>query len=286
MKQWKPWEELTIQDNFMFQKVMRNEQLCRIFLERVLGISIRVLEYPQTEKNIDTDYKSRSVRLDVYAEERDGRVFDIEMQAVDMQEKMLPLRLRYYQAMIDQSLLEKGFPYSKLRETHIIFICPFDPFMLGLRRYTFRNRCDQRQDLVLADRTTKTFLNTRGTLGSESADVQAFMEYVNTNVARDGFAAAIAAEVAKVKANHEHRRLYMTLAMDMLEYVEENKDVWFAEGRAEGRAEGEAKGRAEGKAERTREVAQNLLHLGVPVAQIAAATGFSPAEIEALRKVQ
>ncbi len=86
----------------------------------------------------------------------------------------------------------------------------------------------------------------------------------------------------------------MTLAMDMLEYVEENKDVWFAEGRAEGRAEGEAKGRAEGeakgraegKAERTREVAQNLLHLGVPVAQIAAATGFSPAEIEALRKVQ
>ena len=40
MKQWKPWEELTIQDNFMFQKVMRNEQLCRTFLERVLGISI------------------------------------------------------------------------------------------------------------------------------------------------------------------------------------------------------------------------------------------------------
>ncbi len=77
--------------------------------------------------------------------------------------------------------------------------------MLGLRRYTFRHRCDQRHDLVLADRTTKTFLNTRGTLGAESAEVQAFMEYVNTNVATDGFAAAIAAEVAKVKANHEHR---------------------------------------------------------------------------------
>ncbi len=74
----------------------------------------------------------------------------------------------------------------------------------------------------------------------------------------------------------------MTLAMDMLEYVEENKDVWFAQGRAEG----EAKGRAEGEAARTREVAQNLLHLGLPIAQIAAATGLSPAEIEALRQVQ
>ena len=62
----------------------------------------------------------------------------------------------------------------------------------------------------------------------------------------------------------------MTLAMDMLEYIEENKDVWFAEG----------------KAERTREVAQNLLHLGLPIAQIAEATGLSTAEIETLRKVQ
>ncbi len=70
----------------------------------------------------------------------------------------------------------------------------------------------------------------------------------------------------------------MTLAMDMLEYVEENKDVWFAEGRAEG----EAKGRAEGKAE----VARNLLHLGLSIPQIAEATGLSTAEIEALRKVQ
>ncbi|MBQ9452163.1 MAG: hypothetical protein IJU65_02580, partial [Desulfovibrio sp.] len=45
MKQWKPWEELTIQDNFMFQKVMRNEELCRIFLERVLDISIRTVSF-------------------------------------------------------------------------------------------------------------------------------------------------------------------------------------------------------------------------------------------------
>ena len=66
----------------------------------------------------------------------------------------------------------------------------------------------------------------------------------------------------------------MTLAMDMLEYVEENKDVWFAQGRAEG------------EAARTREVAQNLLHLGLPIGQISEATGLSPANIEALRQVQ
>ena len=39
MKPLKKWEDLTIQDNFMFQKVMRDEGLCRRLLERILGIT-------------------------------------------------------------------------------------------------------------------------------------------------------------------------------------------------------------------------------------------------------
>ena len=57
-------------------------------------------------------------------------------------------------------------------------------------------------------------------------------------------------------------------------------------GKAEGRAEGWKDGRAEGWKDGMAEVAQNLLHLGLPIAQIAAATGLSTAEIEALRKEQ
>ncbi len=71
----------------------------------------------------------------------------------------------------------------------------------------------------------------------------------------------------------------MTLAMDMLEYVEENKDVWFAEGRAEG----EAKGRAEGWKDGMTNVALKMLHRGVPIEYIIEDTGLTAAEIEALR---
>ncbi len=59
-------------------------------------------------------------------------------------------------------------------------------------------------------------------------------------------------------------------------------DSWLQKGVIQGRAEGWEVG----KAERTREVAQNLLHLGLSIAQIAEATGLSTVEIEALRKVQ
>ncbi|MBQ9453656.1 MAG: hypothetical protein IJU65_10280, partial [Desulfovibrio sp.] len=59
-------------------------------------------------------------------------------------------------------------------------------------------------------------------------------------------------------------------------------DSWLQKGVIQGRAEGWE----DGKANERREIAQNLLHLGLPIAQIAEATALSTAEIEALRKVQ
>lgn len=40
----------------------------------------------------------------------------------------LPLRVRYYQGMIDQEILSSGTDYIFLKETYIIFICTYDPF--------------------------------------------------------------------------------------------------------------------------------------------------------------
>ena len=236
MKRIKPWDELTIRDNFVFLKVMRNEALCRRLLELLLGITIRSIGFPETEKTIDTGVSVKSVRLDLYVEDSEGRAFDVEMQAEDMQQGELPLRARYYQSMIDQGLLEKGQLYTELHESFVIFICDFDPFHLGLRRYTFHNRCDEDGELVLEDRATKIFLNARGTLGDESPDVRAFLDYVRTNSATGGFATEIAAEVNRVKASSVAKREYMTLAMEIQRQIAQEKDKWFAEGEARGEA--------------------------------------------------
>lgn len=37
----KPYDELTIQDNFIFQKVMRNKHICKQIIERLLDIDIK-----------------------------------------------------------------------------------------------------------------------------------------------------------------------------------------------------------------------------------------------------
>ena len=48
----KAWEDLTIADNFIFQKVMRKKRLCKRLIENILNIKIRKITFPETEKDI------------------------------------------------------------------------------------------------------------------------------------------------------------------------------------------------------------------------------------------
>ena len=136
----KAWENLTIADNFIFQKVMRKKRLCKRLIENILQIKIRKIVFPEMEKDIRIRRDSKSVRLDVYVEDDAGMLYDIEMQTTDYTDPTaLPKRTRYYQAMMDMDVLNnKGELYTKLRKTYIIFICTFDPFDRNLSQYTFR----------------------------------------------------------------------------------------------------------------------------------------------------
>ena len=121
----KPFEELTIQDNFIFQKVMRNKRICKQTIERLLDIDIKDIEYLEEEKTIDVRLDSKSVRLDVFVNDDKGTIFNIEMQT-SKNMKELVKRARYYQSAIDIDSLEKGQHYSELNDAYVIFICTFE----------------------------------------------------------------------------------------------------------------------------------------------------------------
>ena len=211
----KPYDELTIQDNFIFQKVMRNKRICKQTIERLLDIDIKDISYPEEEKSIN-------VRLDR------GTVFNIEMQTTkDMDE--LVKRTRYYQGLIDIDNIEKGQNYSALHDTYIIFICTFGVFTGKRHKYTFRNLCIEDNEILLNDGTTKLFLSTKGEADDVSKPLKMFLDYVDGKKPEDALMQEIDHEVDTVKQCDEWRRDYMTLALEM--------DKKWREGKAEGEIE-------------------------------------------------
>ena len=137
----KPWEELTIRDDYMFKLIMSRKRICKQMLERILHIEIQDIHYLETEKSVSVRYHSKGVRLDVYVKDDAGTVYNIEMQVRKPEGDGLSKRTRYYQSMMDADLLASGADYDSLTPTIIIFICPFDPFDAGRYLYTFENRC-------------------------------------------------------------------------------------------------------------------------------------------------
>ena len=109
----KTFEELQLKDDFMFGVVMRNPDLCKPFLERVLGVKITRIEYPESQKTIDLSADAKSVRLDIYVEDETDTVYCVEMQTTE--NRNLPKRTRYYQGMIRLTCLARGGISTRLR---------------------------------------------------------------------------------------------------------------------------------------------------------------------------
>ena len=154
----KTYQELEFKDAFMFAAVMSDTESCRGVLERILGIPIRKVMV-HAEHVLFVNPEIRGVRLDVYADDEHGTVYNVEMQTTD--NKNLPKRSRYYQGQMDMAALKTGEDFASLPQSIVIFICTFDPFGRERYRYTFVETCREDGEL-LEDGTCKIFLNTKG----------------------------------------------------------------------------------------------------------------------------
>ena len=218
------WENISISNDFLFGKLMRQYPgLCKKLLQRILpNLEIDHIEILETQKNIDQDVDARSVRLDVYLSDDKERVYSIEMQMTDTKE--LPRRSRYYQAMIDLQLLDKGITYRHLNDTYIIFICPFDLYGKGRHMYTFDGNCREDSEVNIADGATRIFLNARGTMDDVSSSLRAFLDYVAGKCGDDPFVQELEEAVTEAKKNREWRHEYMTLLIRDQDNIEKGRE--------------------------------------------------------------
>ena len=216
----KSFDELTFSDDWMFQKVMQNPQICAELVERLLHINVDHVEYPELEKTIAPYYQSKGVRLDVYLKDSD-KVIDIECQS--NLKPALGKRTRYYQSMIDIDSLMKGEKYDSLKESYILFICKNDPFKngqenhFGLPCYTFRNVCSENNAVDLDDKTIKVIYNASAYKKEEDSLIRSFLHYIFTDEpGEDDFTHRLSELVKQYKENETSRSDY--LAVNLHDY--------------------------------------------------------------------
>lgn len=284
MKKNKEGEYLTITNDFMFNRVMRNSEICSEFLEDILPeIKIRKLEYVETQKTIESNIDAKGVRLDVYAEDSD-KVYNIELQRVNNYD--LPHRTRYYQGHIDMDLLLKGGAYGQLKDSYIIFICTFDPFGYKEYIYQFENKCKEIKDLSLNDGTFKIFLNTKGNNGKIKPELEALLAYFENRQTENKTSLVQKIEKAVEEANKdkEWRREVMTLEMKIQDERKAALREGIKQGMQQGMRKGMQQGMQQGREQGIEEVAVRLLRQNHPIPFIVELTDLPEEKVFELKK--
>ena len=164
------------------------------------------------------------------------------MEVQTTNKKNLPKRMRYYQSVIDVSILKQGVDYKNLKPSYVIFICSYDEFGRDRYIYTFENICLEEPELVFGDQSYKVVVNTKGTRGEISDGLKEAIKYLEDGTVTGAYSKELDDAVRAVKSSEERRVEYMLM------WVRDN----------EKRAEGREEGREETMVSNIRQLMQNL----------------------------
>ena len=257
----KPYEELTLMDDFMFGKIMSDKENCKKLLEIILHIDPATeIADPISQNSFRVSPGAKSIIVDIRTSDA---LNDYDIEAQKQNHPDLPKRARYYQAMMDIDFLRPGKEYTELKNNYIIFICLHDLFGKGLPVYTFQNRCAEDNFVILGDCTTKVFLNAEKCDKIKDKELKAFMEYVKTGQAETPYTDFINKMVKDAQENPYWKREYMDA---MMAAVHQEKEIRKAEHNAR------------------LETARNALAMGLTAEQAAQIAGLSLDEVKVLQE--
>lgn len=218
---------------------------------------------PQVEKEERTSSLNRFVKLDVWAMDAEGVIYDAEAQ--NQNTGNLPKRSRLYQGIIDSKLLPPGVvSFNQLNPVFIIMIMPFDLFGKARYRYTFTMRCEEESDLALEDGATRIFLNTHGKnkeeVSPELVELLNYMEHTNDEEGKNCESAKIQDMQSRIEAIKSNEEIGVRFMQRWEELVMEREA-----GHEAGREEGLRLGEVSGKREKMKELVQKKLQKGKSV---------------------
>lgn len=164
-----------ITNNLVFGHVMSIKRNCLELLRRIyLELNLTDVEEIISQYDGNSGFTEKLFRLGILASDKDGNLFDLEMQTSTSMS--LPQRMQYYATGMNKMTLKPGEHYDKLRTTHVIFFCTFDPFGQGEGVYDFDFH-DRKTRTIRSLLVCTSRYSTRST--DLSPAIQSFLDYMN-----------------------------------------------------------------------------------------------------------
>ena len=177
---------------------------------------------------------SRSPRLDIVAEDDEGKLYEIEVQRLE--EPAPARRVRFYTSVMDSELLRKGIGYDKLPEVYLFYISEEDIWKRGRMKYEVQQSLVYPGEVIPYDNGLHTiYVNAEIDDGTSIAKL---MQYLKTAEAGDTSQGELSRYVNYLKSPEGGR-----------EKMGEFERIFREKGRQEGRQEGLKEGRQEGRKE-------------------------------------
>lgn len=239
--------QFSLFQDIFFSAVMKDKEAAEYVLRLCTGIPDLTIVSSDIQKSLRNLF-GKSAVLDFIAQDSTGKVYNIEVQNTDDEEYFGPMRARYYQSMMDASLVPKGLTYNELPEMYIIFITPFNPFKGYGHHKVMYEKKSMIEDVPWDNKVHEVYLNAEETDESKLSEM---LQYFRTADPEDRRFGALSETVREQKGVKEE-------IVDMCKAVED-----YANERAEKR-----------EIETKVEVVNNLLQKGFSLAEALEVAGI------------
>ena len=123
-----------LDDDFMSIVFDRNIEATELVLNIILGRNdLKVIEVIAQREYKNPVTGGRSIKLDIYAHDSDGKVYDIEVQNDDAGADIH--RARFHSSMLDTKMLKEKQKFKEIHDSYVIFITKNDYMKMGLPMY-------------------------------------------------------------------------------------------------------------------------------------------------------
>ena len=227
----------------------RNIKAAKLLLNIILQRNdLKVLEVIGQREYKNPMSGGRSITIDIYAVDGEGKVYDVEVQRAS--EGADPHRARFHSSMIDTKMLKTGQEFKEIHDSYVIFITESDVMKAGRPLYHI-NRTVEETGTYFGDGSHIIYVN--GSYQDDDAPIGRLVHDFRCLNPADMFYPVLAKGVKYFKETEGGYKtvsqILENLAKKWAEEMAEDMAKEMAEGMAKDMAEGMAEGMAKDMAE-------------------------------------